>query len=240
MNKGMKIIVILMVTVIIVASAAWFKLEYYSGPKNGIIDDSTNHSKNNGTNNSTTNGSATNNTQSHNNNNTSNSTTNKTTVLPHIMDNRTSKGFFIVNYAIVPTDGSYERPMGHDIPMGWLVNRSENITTTIEIFRYISNWTDWNLTFVNDNTIAHHFSPDFHNYTYSLIYWGYQMSSGYSIRYSKVQYANGSLNFYYYKIWPNGVVFTVITEPNSLIQIPRNQFDKYKIDDVNYYYQADI
>jgi hypothetical protein len=116
---------------------------------------------------------------------------------------------------------------------GWHQKMDENSQSYV----YIRNWIEWDKTFsmVPEYNESLRIIPDFANYTFIYVSWGWRSSSGYIIDITNITLSrNGTMSVYVTNSYPYDMVNPVMTFSAYFVRIPNQQLQGYNIEDVSF------
>ena len=116
----------------------------------------------------------------------------------------------------------------------YVINNTDNINPSdaevdIEITLYVDSWGAWNQYFTKNIYSDSDWMPDFDNFSYAFLDWGFKGTLGYDIVFEKISYKSGIIEFHYSKYVPE----TGLSQPDrpmELIKIDKSQFLNHPVD----------
>ena len=120
----------------------------------------------------------------------------------------------------------------------YTINNTNNIVPSnaeidIEITLYVDSWGVWNQHFTKNIYSDSDWLPDFNNYSYAFLDWGFKGTLGYDIVFEKISYKNGIIEFHYSKFVP-GAGATMPDRPMELVRIDNTQFENHSIENYKF------
>ena len=121
----------------------------------------------------------------------------------------------------------------------WSVNYSYiNQDDAIWVQAYLTGWDDWNQTFKERNYSTSDWKPDFTNYSYAFLYWGWFPTLSYRINFDQIYFNDGILEFYFLTSSPDGADAMMPSMPKQMVQFENSQLKSRAVMDCEFIWDS--
>jgi len=133
-------------------------------------------------------------------------------------------GFYYSSHFKIPFE------ITDDALRSWKLNYTiDGEMNEIALQAYITNGDEWNLLFYKWNYSTIDWNPDFTNYSYAFLYWGWFPTLSYSINFTRIFFNDGILEFHFSTLHPGVADFMVPRDPKQMVQFENSQLRNHAV-----------